>query len=279
MVDITHLTATNCRFFNITASGIIVRGGLIERCFFKECIFDESSLVLVFKSCEFQQCYFRGASGFMLHSCKCSRVQLFDLGGCTVQDSDLYRCIIDSDLPLVNTTTNQCEDIASRRGIDDGPRRDGYEPYAEPYEESYFPSYRSAGEILSTLKPDARPSVGGAKEGLRRLRAAREGLSPCSYSLKEFLRTRLRRPGVFGLTDNARNTLDLLVSVDKTSKGLVWPTIHWLAGRNGIPPSAVLSSLAELKDRGWIQAYVHSKDLDATWLDYGFAQRHMDAPP
>ena len=226
--EIAHLTARDCRFYDITASAITVREGLIERCRFRNCSFDASSLVLVFRNCEFYRCYFRGTSGFIFQDCKCSYVELFDLAGCTVQGGSLYRCTFDSDLPLIGTTTDRCGSITSDRGIEEPYRRDH-----EPYDESSFPSYRSVGEILDTSDPVDRPRVGAVKQGIRELRVAREKAPQYPPSLKDFLRSRLRRPRTFGLSDDARNTLNYLVSVDRHIKGLVWPTISCIARETG----------------------------------------------
>lgn len=273
LATIRSFTAINCRFFNITASAIAVYEGIVERCLFKDCVFDNSSLVLTFRDCEFSRCYIRGASGFRFENCRCSRVQLFNLAGCTIQGGSLYRCVIDSDLPLAGTSQEFCESITSQRGIQELPHRNDY----EPYEESFFPSYRSVGEILSAYNPKDRPHPGAVKAGVRDLREARAGLPAYPQTLKIQLCGRLKRPQTFGLSDDARNVLFWLVSVDRTVRGLVWPTVNWLAGRCGIAPAAVLDGLAELKSRGWLHHWVHTRDLDAAWLDYEYAQRHFDS--
>jgi hypothetical protein len=273
MTEIALLSARNCRFYDITASAITVHEGVIERCLFKNCIFDASSLVLVFRNCEFYRCYFRGSSGFVFQDCKCSNVELFDLAGCTIQGGSLYRCVYDSDLPLNGTTTEGSGSITSHRGIKDSYRSD-YEPYTE----CSFPSYKSVGEILDSYNLAERPRVGAVKQGIRELREARERAPQYPPSLKDFLRRRLRRPQTFGLSDDARHLLFWLVSVDRYIKGLVWPTIYWLAGRTGKSPNSVLAALEELKDRGWVERWAHTRDLDVTWLDYEYAQRHMELP-
>lgn len=272
LVTIRGLTAISCRFYNITASAIAVHEGIVERCLFKSCVFDASSLVLTFRGCEFYRCYFRGASGFRFENCKCSRVELFDLGGCAVYGGSLYRCVIDSDLPLIGTSQELCESITARRGIQDVPRRNDY----EPYEESCFPTYRSVGEILDTYNPKDRPDPGAVKEAIRELKEARARLPAYPQVMKDVLCRKLRRPQTFGLANNARNVLLWLVSVDREVKGLVWPSVHWLAGRCGMAPAAVIDGLTELKSRGWLHLWVHSRNVDAAWLDYEYAQRHVE---
>ncbi len=274
MTELGSVEAIRCNFYDVNALGTSVRAGTFERCTFHNCTFDRSALVVTFRECKFQRCFFRGVSSFTMQSCRSSHTKLFDLTGCSILGGSLHSCVIDAALVTEGTRRDYCRRITSRRDMAEAARKD----QREPYEEAAFPRYRSAGELLETRRTGEAPRTGASKAAIRALRQARTRLPRYPHETRNAVTRLLRRPRTFGLSEPARRVLLGLLGVDEAVTGLVWPTLTWLARRTGLEAEQVEAGMVELQRRGWLHKWISTRDVDAAWIDYKHVEAHVRPP-
>ncbi|MEM7158437.1 MAG: hypothetical protein AAF799_36700 [Myxococcota bacterium] len=280
--ELLRVQASDCEFHGLQLVGVTVRAGVLERCTFRHCVIDRSKLTVEFRRCRFEGCHFRGITGAKFLDCRGRSTRLLEMTDCTFEGGWLHRCVYGDELDLSGVRKDYCESFASAQLIEDSARVRKQEPYAETDTQ---PRRRREGAIIRQGQGRSKGRVGGSfgsrpgavKAALRELRATRERLPPYPYEVRAALRRCLRRPKVFGLSEPARKVLDLLVSVDQTVTGLVWPTVSWLSQRSGLPPGDIVGAMRELGDRGWLSRWLHTTDATAAWVDYEFVQRHIGA--
>lgn len=278
--ELARVHATDCEFHGLQVVGVTVRAGVLERCTFRNCVIDRSKLLVEFRRCRFEGCHLRGVTGAKFLDTRGRSTRLLEMTDCTFEGGWLHRCIYDGQLDLTGVRQDYCESFASAQLIEESTQVRKHEPYAETDTQ---PRRRREGAIIRQGQARPRGRAGGSfgarpgavKAALRELRATRAKLPPYPYEVRAALRRCLRRPKVFGLSEPARKVLDLLVSVDQTVTGLVWPTVSWLSQRSGLPSGDVIGAMRELGDRGWLSRWLHTSDATAAWVDYEFVQRHI----
>ncbi len=264
---IERLMLQGCALRDVHVGAVEIRRGYARSCKLSHCELREVSATVAVENCQIHRSELVGLTGASFDWCRFYRCTILGAAGLRFHGCEFERCVLEAGLEeREDCTFVDCTVV-------DLEARGGEASSELPWEEGrgWDPPYMSAGEIMGSRRREVRP--GFLKATLRDLRRAHQQLPRGDETFYLRFLARLRT-STLGMSSAHARTLRLLVSVDRDRKGLLWPSVDWLAKRTKLAKQEQEQVLEELLRKGWLDKRIR-EGVHAVFIDYDRLRKRL----